>query len=104
MSNKNNLFIRGSEWRKWDLQIHPPESKLNDQYSLDDSNGIWSKFIDCIKKSDVTVFGIADYFSIDGYVKLMDKVKHEQQLKQKVFFPNIEFRMDISLNKAKDAP
>lgn len=102
MSNKNNLFIRGSEWRKWDLQIHPPESKLNDQYKSYDSTDIWDKFFDYLKKSDVGVFGITDYFSIDGYKKLMDKVKHEQKLKQKVFFPNIEFRMDISLNKAKE--
>lgn len=23
---------RGSEWRKWDLHVHIPETKLNNQY------------------------------------------------------------------------
>ena len=29
-------FPRGSEWRKWDLHIHPPGTKLNDGYEPKD--------------------------------------------------------------------
>lgn len=52
---------RGSEWRKWDLHIHTPETAKNDQY--ENSDDIWVKYIDALEKSDVTVFGITDYFS-----------------------------------------
>lgn len=93
---------KGSLWRKWDLQIHAPESKLADQYKSDGSIDVWDKFIDYLKKTDVDVFGITDYFSIDGYEKLISKIKDNQELKQKAFFPNIEFRMDISVNKATE--
>ncbi|KAA6306661.1 hypothetical protein EZS27_041676, partial [termite gut metagenome] len=24
----NNNFLRGSEWRKWDLHVHTPESGM----------------------------------------------------------------------------
>lgn len=27
-----NRFLRGSEWRRWDLHVHTPETKKNDQY------------------------------------------------------------------------
>lgn len=32
MANGNIIGPRGSEWRKWDLQIHTPASHLNNQF------------------------------------------------------------------------
>jgi len=93
-----NYLTKGSVWRKWDLQIHTPETKLSDQYKAEDGVDVWDKFVDCLKDSDVSVFGIADYFSIDGYVKLIEKIKSNKNFKDRVFFPNIEFRLDISTN------
>jgi hypothetical protein len=30
-----NKYSRGSEWRKWDLQVHTPASHLNNQFGSD---------------------------------------------------------------------
>ncbi|MDD5773241.1 MAG: hypothetical protein PHX78_07230 [bacterium] len=94
----NNFLSKGSVWQKWDLQIHIPETKLANQYKTEDSTDVWDKFTDCLKNSDVSVFGITDYFSIDGYVKLLEKIKSNKDFKDRAFFPNIEFRLDISTN------
>jgi len=80
------------------LQVHIPEMKLADQYNTTDGTDIWDKFVDCLKKSDVSVFGVADYFSVDSYVKLLEKIKGNKDFKDRVFFPNIEFRLNISTN------
>ena len=93
-----DYLTKGSVWRKWDLQIHTPETKLADQYKTENGVDVWDTFVDCLKNSDVSVFGIADYFSIDGYVKLVEKIKSNKDFKDRVFFPNIEFRLDISTN------
>ncbi len=76
----NNILSKGSVWRKWDLQIHTPETKLADQYKANEDIDVWDKFVDCLKKSDVSVFGVADYFSVDGYVKLLEKIKGNKDL------------------------
>ena len=55
----------GSTWRKWDLHIHTPSTKLNNQYKDTDEN--LGNFIDILEKSDVEVFGITDYFNIESY-------------------------------------
>jgi len=56
-------FPRGSEWRKWDLHIHPPGTRLSDGYKPLD----WDRFCETIESSEVAVFGVADYFCFDGY-------------------------------------
>ena len=63
----NNTYPKGSEWRKWDLQIHVPGAKHADQYKADSGVDVWEKFIEYIMNSDVSVFGITDYFSVAGY-------------------------------------
>lgn len=51
---------RGSEWRKWDLHIHTPETAKNNQFG--DPQIAWPKYIQTLEKSDISVFGITDYF------------------------------------------
>lgn len=82
-------YERGSEWRKWDLHIHTPKTKLNDNYGDD-----WDKFILKIEESDISVFGITDYFSIDNYNTFLENFNDKYPNSKKVFFPNIEFRTD----------
>ena len=96
MSNFN--FPKGSEWRKWDLQIHVPGSKHADQYSTKKGNDVWEKFIEYIKNSDISVFGITDYYSVAGYETFRDKIKNIEELKNKQFFPCVELRLDINVN------
>ena len=97
MSNLN--FPKGSEWRKWDLQIHVPGSKHANQYSTKEGVDVWEKFIEYIKNSDIAVFGITDYFSVAGYEKFRDKISNIEELKNRQFFPCVELRLDISVNK-----
>ena len=95
----NNIYPKGSEWRKWDLQIHVPGAKHADQYTTDSGADLWEKFIECIKNSGVSVFGITDYFSVDGYEMFQKKIKDTPELKTKRFFPCVELRLDMSVNK-----
>lgn len=81
---------RGSEWRKWDLHIHTPGTAKNDQYG--NSEDVWNQYIDALEKSDVTVFGITDYFSINNYIKVKEYQK-QGRLNGKYILPNIEMRI-----------
>ena len=92
-------LTKGSLWRKWDLQIHAPGAKHADQYKSEGNADVWDTFLNYLKRSDVEVFGITDYFSIESYEKILDKTKNNQNFKNKVFFPNIELRLDINTNK-----
>jgi len=100
---------RGSIWRKWDLHIHTPLSYLNNGYkgSFEDfAKTLFSKAI----KENMTVIGITDYFTIDGYKQLkliQNDNKKLQELvgkenieitKKMLLLPNIEFRLDIIVN------
>jgi len=88
----------GSTWLKWDLHVHTPGTKLSDAYSVNDGGDVWDRFIEKLDASDVSVFGITDYFSIDNYEMLCGKYSGKGH-KGKRFFPNIEFRLDVSVNK-----
>lgn len=81
---------RGSEWRKWDLHIHTPGTAKNDHYG--NSDEVWERYIDALEKSDVTVFGITDYFSMDNYYKVL-QFQAEGRLDGKTLLPNIEMRI-----------
>nr|WP_260393659.1 ATP-binding protein [Ornithobacterium rhinotracheale] len=89
---------RGSKWRKWDLHVHTPETKLNNRYSSQ-TEDVWESFCEKIEQSDVDVFGITDYFSINNYTKFIDKFRSKYPHSNKIFFPNVEFRMS---DKNKD--
>ena len=94
-----SMFPKGSEWRKWDLQIHVPGASHADQYTLDRGDDVWDKFIEYIKNSDVSLFGITDYFSVAGYIALKSKIEDIAEPINKRFFPCVELRLDISVNR-----
>lgn len=89
---------RGSEWRKWDLHIHTPGTAKNDYYG--NSDEVWERYIDALEKSDVTVFGITDYFSISNYIKVKEYQKQDR-LKGKFLLPNVEMRIYPVTDKSK---
>ncbi|MDP2647082.1 MAG: AAA family ATPase [Desulfobacterales bacterium] len=92
---------RGSEWRKWDLHIHAPGTKLNDQFTA--ANGdVWDEYCWRLHNSDVQAFGITDYFSADGYFSAREKFRERYPDSSKVFFPNIELRTNDVVNKAQE--
>ena len=88
-------YQRGSEWRRWDLHLHAPSEftcAKNDQYEGKDLAEKQRIFIDELKKEgNVSVLGITDYFSLDGYKMVM---KHKSELNQyDLILPNIELRI-----------
>ncbi|WP_347876636.1 TrlF family AAA-like ATPase [Mycobacterium paraffinicum] len=86
---------RGSEWRKWDLHLHSPGTKLGDGYGAPPD---LDRFCRMLEESDVQVFGITDYFSADGFLAV---AKHYGELfpqSEKVLLPNIELRLNETVN------
>ena len=91
----------GSIVRKWDLHVHTPTSYENQFifYGNEDantySNNIWDKYISALEKvEDISVIGIADYFTIDGYKKVLEYRKRGRLRNFDLILPNIEFRLD----------
>ncbi len=92
---------RGSEWRKWDLHIHAPGTKLNDQFTAPVGN-VWDEYCQRLHDSDVQAFGITDYFSADGYFSACAKFEERYPDSGKVFFPNIELRTNDVVNREQE--
>ena len=101
MRRNNEKYSRGSEWRKWDLHIHTPFTKLNCLYSASTEEEKWKLFCEKIEETDVSVFGITDYFSIENYLLFIKIFQKQYPESQKRFFPNIEFRIDFKNQKGK---
>lgn len=86
---------RGSEWRKWDLHIHAPSKYTcakNDQFvgtSLEDKQGNFIKELKTLQ--NVSVLGITDYFSLDGYKKVIESKDDLKNID--LILPNIELRI-----------
>jgi ABC-type lipoprotein export system ATPase subunit/phage shock protein A len=89
---------RGSEWRKWDLHLHAPGTKLNNQFAVDE--GGWDEYCQRLHDSNVQAFGITDYFSVDCYLLTINEFRKRYPNSSKVFFPNIELRTNYVVNNA----
>ncbi|HEY5371179.1 MAG TPA: hypothetical protein VIJ75_19520 [Hanamia sp.] len=89
-------YKRGSVWRKWDLHIHTPETKKNDQFEGATPAEKWEKFIETINNSseEIAAIGITDYFSIVNYFKFKEYIATGKITKQfELVLPNIEVRV-----------
>lgn len=95
-------FNKGAQWLKCDLHLHTPDTKLNHKGFEIDSEDKWDKYCQILEESDVTVFGITDYFSVENYFNFLELFKKKFPSSNKIFFPNIEFRLDVSVNKAAE--
>lgn len=86
-------FRRGSEWRKWDYHVHTPAS-----WHYRGGEDAYPRIVAAITASDCAAFGINDYLTIEGYLKLRSDVT-------KPIFPVVEFRMtDILIDKKQGGP
>lgn len=89
-----STWPKGSEWRRWDLHVHTPESKLGTPFG-----GLtWDEYVDELETaasdSEISVIGVTDYMTIDGYEKLLAEHRDNDRLKSvDLLIPNIEFRM-----------
>lgn len=91
-------YPRGSEWRVWDLHIHTPASfhwtgaKFGD--NLSKNNELVDEMIHVMNASEPAAFAIMDYWSFDGWIKLMDRLKDPEAPRlEKTVFPGIELRI-----------
>jgi len=96
----NEHLQRGSEWQKWDLHVHTPASATD--HSLgDDWDNYIDKLIDAIQRHNISAIATADYFTINGYKKLLsyyDTGRHFLSVNDKEVFvyivPGVELRLN----------
>ncbi|MEZ6016073.1 MAG: hypothetical protein R3F49_13215 [Planctomycetota bacterium] len=108
------VYPRGSEWRRWDLQVHTPFSALNNGFG-DDFAEYAKKLIEKACENDIAVVGITDYFTIQGYTALKALLADEAAVKALVgneraeraakilFLPNIELRLSTIVRSPNGA-
>ncbi len=106
----NSKYPSGSEWRKWDLQVHTPFSALNNGFGGDFDQYAKRLFEKAIEKG-IAVIGITDYFSIEGYKKLRALVEDSKRLEEILgtnnaakateirLLPNIELRTSVIIKR-----
>ena len=67
-----NEYLRGSEWRRWDLHVHTPGTNKNDQYEGTTIEERWDGFYRSIldyvgdgsdKVKSIVSIGITDYLA-----------------------------------------
>jgi hypothetical protein len=88
----------GSIWKRWDLHLHAPGTKLSDGFGGASEENL-KRYVDELEVSEVQVFGITDYFSFDGYLKVEATYAENYPDGKKVFIPNIEFRLLETVSK-----
>ncbi|UTA78266.1 hypothetical protein J4377_09720 [Halomonas sp. XH26] len=91
-------YEHGSEWRRWDLHVHTPDSILDNRFKNE-----WDDYIEALeeKGSEVAVLGATDYFTISGYKKIIDYKAAGRLENIEAIFPNIEFRVSPETEKDK---
>lgn len=96
MSCTNETF--GSIWRRWDLHLHAPGTKLSNGFG-DPAEEVLKLYVEKLEASEVQVFGITDYFSFDSYFAVKKSYEKAYPQGQKLFIPNIEFRLTETISK-----
>ena len=89
-------FDRGSEWRRWELHLHTPETQKNDNFSGKNTEEKWEQFYQTISEyigdgkdplRNIAVLGITDYLSIDNYLKVVNDKKLPSSIQ--LVLPNV---------------
>ncbi len=94
---------QGSVWRKWDLHVHSPFSILNNQFPKTNEGPDWNRYLETLEAlTDISVLGITDYFTIDGYKRLRREMHNGRLTNIDLILPNIEFRLDKFVASKKD--
>jgi len=95
---------RGAEWRKWDLHIHSPLSALNNQFPKEpDGSARWEAYLAKLESlTDIPAIGITDYFTVEGYKRIVAFRQAGRIGNFSLVLPNIEFRLDKVVASSKD--
>jgi ABC-type lipoprotein export system ATPase subunit len=109
---KSGQFPRGSEWRRWDLQVHTPFSALNNGFGTDFDEYARQLFTAAIDRQ-IAAIGVTDYFSIEGYAKLKALIADRPRLirllgddeaeaaTRILLLPNIELRSNLVVSTSR---
>lgn len=98
---------KGSEWRRWDLHIHTPETKKNDCYTGRTPDEKWDNFYNDINNyvsdgtdpnKSIIVIGITDYVSVENYKKVIADKRLPESIK--LVLPNVEMRCQPIANNS----
>jgi|AntRauTorckE6833_2_1112554.scaffolds.fasta_scaffold04993_1 energy-coupling factor transporter ATP-binding protein EcfA2 len=81
-----NNYLKGSEWRKWDLHIHSPETFLANEY---DDCGI-DQFVQKIVDVDIKAVGLTNYFRFTD--KELEEIRGKLNDEGITVFLNLEIR------------
>lgn len=89
-----NKFLKGSEWRKWDLHVHTPSS-IFQRYGTNNEE-TWEAYIKDLESLPVefSVLGINDYFFLDGYERLIKEKEKGRLTNLDCLLPVVEFRIE----------
>lgn len=94
------MINRGSEWRRWELHLHTPGTKKEDQYTGATETEKWENFYSAITDyigdgtdpmKVICAIAVTDYLSVDNYFKVCSD--HRLPDCVKLVFPNVELRI-----------
>jgi ABC-type lipoprotein export system ATPase subunit len=103
-------YPRGSEWRKWDLQVHTPFSALGNGFGNDFDQYAKVLLQKAVEKN-IAAIGMTDYFLIEGYKRLKKLVNDKEKFQTLVgaeiankaqgvlLLPNIELRTSVIVTR-----
>lgn len=96
-----------SDWHRWDLHIHTPETLMNDNFTDKDGkktnkDNVWKYYVSQLNNYGAEVLGITDYFSAKNFFKLRDNRTKWNLKSNIVIFPNIEMRANDLVSKKQD--
>ena len=94
----------GSVWRRWDLHIHTPFTKLSNAFEGGSVDAVWDAYIDALESASPQAYGITDYFSCETLFTLIDRYKAKYPDSSKALFVNIEFRLSDSIDAKNSNP
>lgn len=100
----NNIYPKGSEWRKWDLHVHTPASfhwnggKLLINMNRAEIEKDFQKLFDIIYHSDVAVFCFMDYWTFEGYFQFRQYLSEKGIDIGKTILPGMELRVEAPVD------
>lgn len=103
MDNQNQ-YLRGSEWRKWDLHIHSPASffwrggKLFKDMDTAERDVALKEFIKTLNESEVAAFCVMDYWTFDWCIALRAYLRNQPDQLKKPVFNGMELRVECSVD------
>lgn len=84
----------GDQWNRIDLHVHTPYSNET-EYGNSESEETWNAFFTALEElgEKISVLGINDYWSIDGYKRVLSAKREGRLENVKLLLPIIEMRL-----------